>query len=178
MHAANIDRFRSSQSICPSTSGTAGYVHAVDQPAGSVFLIPLNGVTEVKTTTEQPVRPRKEAPDSQNAEHGDCMVPQPGELDFTSPLQRETPDAAPTDDSDVERTGNQRKTTNAMTSISENTVQHPEPQQNGQPEEEMLSDDELAALANPKLQEDYRRAYLLQQARRSCPGCGEDHLTL
>jgi hypothetical protein len=80
MHAANFDRFRSSQSICPSTSGAAG-------------------------------------------------------------KQSET-------------------------------------QQKRQPEEEKLTDDQLAVLANPKLQEDYRRAYLLQQARRCCPGCGEDYLPL
>jgi hypothetical protein len=33
--------------------------------------------------------------------------------------------------------------------------------------------DQLQQLGNPEIQEQYREAYRLQQARLSCPGCGE-----
>lgn len=32
-------------------------------------------------------------------------------------------------------------------------------------------------LCDPKIQEQYRREYSIQQARRSCPGCGESSLS-
>ena len=36
-----------------------------------------------------------------------------------------------------------------------------------------LTAEQLADLANPATQENYRRAYLLQIQRQSCPGCGD-----
>lgn len=43
-----------------------------------------------------------------------------------------------------------------------------------QPDEQPLSFEQLADLWSPEKQEEYRRAYLRQQARRTCPGCGDD----
>ena len=37
-----------------------------------------------------------------------------------------------------------------------------------------LMPDQLRDLTDPRKQEKYRLAYRLQQARRSCPGCGDD----
>jgi hypothetical protein len=37
-----------------------------------------------------------------------------------------------------------------------------------------LTPNQLRDLADPRKQEQYRLAYRLQQARRSCPGCGDD----
>ena len=37
-----------------------------------------------------------------------------------------------------------------------------------------LTAEQLDELRCPQKQAAYRRAYLLQQARRSCPGCGDD----
>lgn len=37
-----------------------------------------------------------------------------------------------------------------------------------------LTPDQLRDLDDPRKQEQYRLAYRLQQARRSCPGCGDD----
>lgn len=36
-----------------------------------------------------------------------------------------------------------------------------------------LTSEQLRDLNDSETQERYRRAYCLQQARRSCPGCGE-----
>ncbi len=37
-----------------------------------------------------------------------------------------------------------------------------------------LDSKDLAHLADPQTQEEYRRAYLEQLRRRACPGCGDD----
>jgi|LSQX01.3.fsa_nt_gb hypothetical protein len=37
-----------------------------------------------------------------------------------------------------------------------------------------LTPDQLRDLADPRKQDQYRLAYHLQQARRFCPGCGDD----
>jgi hypothetical protein len=58
------------------------------------------------------------------------------------------------------------------------TAKQLETQPDHRPAEEKLTGTQLAALASPEIQEAYRRAYLLQQARRSCPGCGDDELPL
>jgi len=39
---------------------------------------------------------------------------------------------------------------------------------------ESSTPEQLRELSDPKKQEQYRLAYRLQQARRSCPGCGDD----
>jgi hypothetical protein len=39
--------------------------------------------------------------------------------------------------------------------------------------EEGLTSKQLRNLHDPEIQEQYREAYRLQQARLSCPGCGE-----
>jgi len=39
--------------------------------------------------------------------------------------------------------------------------------------ERRLTREQLRDLNDAEIQEQYRRAYCLQQARRSCPGCGE-----
>ena len=39
-----------------------------------------------------------------------------------------------------------------------------------------LTPEQRRNLADQKLQEQYRQAYAVQQARRSCPGCGESGL--
>jgi hypothetical protein len=39
-----------------------------------------------------------------------------------------------------------------------------------------LTDKQRLDLDNPKIQERYKQAYRLQQARRSCPGCGDNGL--
>ena len=39
--------------------------------------------------------------------------------------------------------------------------------------ERRFTSEQLQQLANPEIQEQYREAYRLQQARLSCPGCGE-----
>ncbi len=36
---------------------------------------------------------------------------------------------------------------------------------------------QLCDLSDAKKQEQYRQAYRLQQARRSCPGCGDDGMS-
>jgi hypothetical protein len=36
-----------------------------------------------------------------------------------------------------------------------------------------LTSEQLRNLQDPKIQEQYREAYRLQQERLSCPGCGE-----
>jgi hypothetical protein len=41
----------------------------------------------------------------------------------------------------------------------------------------VYSPEERRVLSDPKIQEQYRQAYNLQQARRSCPGCGESSLS-
>ncbi len=38
---------------------------------------------------------------------------------------------------------------------------------------EGLTSEQLRNLHDPKIQEQYREAYRLQQERLSCPGCGE-----
>ena len=40
-----------------------------------------------------------------------------------------------------------------------------------------LTPEQRLVLSDQKLQEQYRREYSIQQARRSCPGCGESNLT-
>lgn len=40
-------------------------------------------------------------------------------------------------------------------------------------EKESLESAELAQLADPEKQAEYRREYLAQLKRRACPGCGE-----
>jgi hypothetical protein len=42
--------------------------------------------------------------------------------------------------------------------------------------EEKLTPEQVRNLRDPNIQEQYRQAYSLQQARRSCPGCGESGL--
>ena len=37
-----------------------------------------------------------------------------------------------------------------------------------------LDSKDLADLADPKTQEEYRQAFLEQLRRRACPGCGDD----
>lgn len=39
-----------------------------------------------------------------------------------------------------------------------------------------LTPEQRRTLADQNLQDQYRQAYALQQARRSCPGCGESSL--
>jgi len=39
--------------------------------------------------------------------------------------------------------------------------------------ETILTPEQRRNLCDPKVQEQYRAAYRLQQARLSCPGCGE-----
>ena len=39
--------------------------------------------------------------------------------------------------------------------------------------ERRLTSEQLRNLSDPEIQEQYREAYRLQQARLSCPGCGE-----
>jgi hypothetical protein len=39
--------------------------------------------------------------------------------------------------------------------------------------EKRFTPEQLQQLGNPEIQEQYREAYRLQQARLSCPGCGE-----
>jgi hypothetical protein len=41
-------------------------------------------------------------------------------------------------------------------------------------EHENLSPERTAELADDAKQEEYRQAFLLQQQRRNCPGCGDD----
>jgi len=41
-----------------------------------------------------------------------------------------------------------------------------------------LTPDQVRDLSDPAKQEQYRAAYRLQQARMSCPGCGEDGVLL
>ena len=43
---------------------------------------------------------------------------------------------------------------------------------------ESLTPQQLADLCDPQKQEQYERAYLLQQARLACPGCGDDDLAV
>jgi hypothetical protein len=43
--------------------------------------------------------------------------------------------------------------------------------------EERLTSEQLRNLSDPNIQEQYRQAYRLQQARLSCPGCGEYSLS-
>ena len=43
---------------------------------------------------------------------------------------------------------------------------------------ESLTRQQLADLSDPEKQEQYDRAYLLQQARLTCPGCGDDGLAV
>ena len=38
---------------------------------------------------------------------------------------------------------------------------------------DMLTAQQRLELSDPRTQEEYRQAYRLQQARLSCPGCGE-----
>ncbi len=40
--------------------------------------------------------------------------------------------------------------------------------------QESLTPGQVRELSDPEKQEQYRLAYRLQQARRLCPGCGED----
>jgi hypothetical protein len=40
-----------------------------------------------------------------------------------------------------------------------------------------LTPRQLCDLSDPKKQEQYRQAYRLQQARMSCPGCGDDGMS-
>jgi hypothetical protein len=40
-----------------------------------------------------------------------------------------------------------------------------------------LTPEQRRNLADPAIQEQYRREYSIQQARRSCPGCGESSLS-
>jgi len=47
-------------------------------------------------------------------------------------------------------------------------------QESEQAEAEPLAPEQLADLWSPEKQQEYRRAYLRQQARRACPGCGDD----
>jgi hypothetical protein len=41
-------------------------------------------------------------------------------------------------------------------------------------QQESSTPEQLRELSDPRKQEQYRLAYRLQQARRSCPGCGDD----
>src|SRR3989304_2103196 len=45
---------------------------------------------------------------------------------------------------------------------------------NSEEEPESLTSGQLRELSDPEKQEQYRLAYRLQQARRSCSGCGDD----
>lgn len=52
-----------------------------------------------------------------------------------------------------------------------------QPSCNEQPvtlEQESLTPEQSSDLADAAKQEEYRQAFLLQQQRRSCPGCGDD----
>jgi hypothetical protein len=40
-----------------------------------------------------------------------------------------------------------------------------------------LTPGQLCDLSDAKKQEQYQQAYRLQQARRSCPGCGDDGMS-
>ena len=43
---------------------------------------------------------------------------------------------------------------------------------------ENLTGKQLADLSDPQVQDQYEQAYFLQQARRACPGCGDDGLAV
>jgi hypothetical protein len=61
---------------------------------------------------------------------------------------------------------------NAVQIEAESKMQVP-----GDADKRALTTEQRQVLSDPKIQEQYRQAYSLQQARRSCPGCGETGLS-